>query len=51
MEQEIAVLFGLSLSGNDDGYASLKELEREKKRLENLETKKIESKVGGRNEY
>jgi len=29
---------------------SLKELEREKKRLENLETKKIESKVGGRNE-
>ena len=28
MEQEIAVLFGLSLSGNDDGYASLKELER-----------------------
>ena len=28
MEQELAVLFGLSLSGNDDGYASLKELER-----------------------
>ena len=28
MEQEIAVLFGLSLSCNDDGYASLKELER-----------------------
>ena len=29
---------------------SLKELEREKKRLENLEMKKIESKVGGKNE-
>ncbi len=28
MEQEIAVLFGLSLSGSDDGYSSLKELER-----------------------
>ena len=29
---------------------SLKELEREKKRLENLEMKKIESKAGRRNE-
>lgn len=29
---------------------SLKELEREKKRLENLEMKKIESKVGGKSE-
>ena len=29
---------------------SLKELEREKKRLENLEMEKIESKVGSKNE-